>query len=204
MKLDKTKRKFLTAGGAALGASLVAGAAGMMLPKKLKFAAIQSCKPENFNIKIAKTESKRLHFKHLHTGETEDILFYSNGELLTDALADINHILRDHRTGDVERIDPKLIMHVHNLYEKLGSNSKLHIISGYRSPRTNAMLRGRSEGVAKKSYHMKGMALDIRLDDRHVRDISKTARAMARGGVGGYTKSNFVHIDTGPTRSWGA
>ncbi len=118
------------------------------------------------------------------------------------ALADINHILRDFRTGDVHPIDVQLLDLLTELHRKTGSKQPFQIISGYRSPKTNSMLSAESSGVAKRSMHLDGKAIDIRLADVNLRALHETAVSMKRGGVGMYTASNFVHVDTGRVRYW--
>tara|TARA_R110002124_G_scaffold64985_2_gene177817 strand:- start:630756 stop:631409 length:654 start_codon:yes stop_codon:yes gene_type:complete len=144
-----------------------------------------------------------LNFRNLHTGETFSGAYRVGDQYLVGALNQVNTVLRDFRTGDVHTIDPQLMDIVYTLKRLSGkAGDDFEIISGYRSPKTNAMLRGASSGVAKKSYHMKGQAIDLRLpgvSTAHLRDIAKSLKA---GGVGFYASSNFVHLDTGPVRSW--
>ncbi len=145
-----------------------------------------------------------LSFENLHTGEKiKNLPYWENGRYQRDAMAEINHILRDFRTDDVKAIDPQLIDMIYHVHQQVGSRAPFQIISGYRSPHTNAMLNRNSDGVAKKSMHMEGKAIDVRLDDRSVSDIRKAAMRMRRGGVGYYPQSDFVHLDTGRVRSWG-
>lgn len=152
---------------------------------------------------LARSVPKRaLAFHNLHTNENLDITYFADGRYDADALRKIDVILRDHRTGDVERIDPKLIDMLFDLHHQLDSSSPFHIISGYRSPKTNGALAAKSRGVAKKSLHMRGLAIDVRLPDRRLKDVRKTAIAMKRGGVGYYGKSGFVHLDVGRVRFW--
>lgn len=118
------------------------------------------------------------------------------------ALTDINAFLSDFRTGDLTNIDPQLIDLIYDIRETLGSKGTYEIISAYRSPATNDMLRQRSGGVAKNSQHLLGKAIDVRLTDIELSELRDTAIAMQRGGVGYYAESNFVHIDTGRVRRW--
>src|SRR3569832_2085999 len=124
------------------------------------------------------------------------------GELNTDALADIDHFMRDYRNGEVKIIDHELLDLLYSLNQHLRSARPFHVISGYRSPATNAMLAARSNGIAKHSLHMEGMAMDIYLPDRALGELRRAALNLRRGGVGYYPKSNFVHVDTGRVRSW--
>lgn len=148
-------------------------------------------------------DTRTLKLRHLHTGERLDITYFRNGAYDRDALDRLNHYLRDHRDGTVHRIDPGVIDFLHDLTEKLDVGKRIDIVCGYRSPRTNALLRAKSSGVAKRSLHMQGKALDIRVPGRRVRTVAKAAQSLRRGGVGSYSRSNFVHIDTGQVRSWG-
>jgi uncharacterized protein YcbK (DUF882 family) len=117
-------------------------------------------------------------------------------------LREINRILRDHRTGDVHTMDKSLLDLLYLLQTKTGRKDKFHIISGYRSPATNSMLNARSAGVAKRSYHMQGKAVDIRLPGYDLKKLHQAALTLKAGGVGCYPSSNFIHVDVGPARSW--
>lgn len=140
-------------------------------------------------------------FYHTHTGERLNIQYSLNG-CKPSTLNRLNNFLRDFRTGDVHSIDPLLLDILYGIRQKTGSRGTIEIISGYRSPKTNALLRKKSGGVARKSMHMKGQALDIRLTDLKTRDLRDVAVSLRRGGVGYYAKSDFVHIDTGRVRAW--
>lgn len=145
---------------------------------------------------------KSLEFNHLHTGESLRATFWEGGHYIPDALEDINHHLRDHRTGEVHVIDPKLMDLLHALRKRLDTDAPFRVISGYRSPKTNATLASKSGGVAKKSLHMQGMAIDIRVGDRSTSQVHKAAKSLKLGGVGAYYKSAFVHVDVGRVRYW--
>ncbi len=141
---------------------------------------------------------------HTHTGERISLTYLEDGEYVAEALRDINRFLRDFRTGEVHPINPRLLDNLHAMRRQSGSSGTFEIISGFRSPATNEMLRSKStsSGVAKKSFHMTGNAVDVRLtgvDTKVLRDIAKSLRA---GGVGFYARSDFIHIDTGRVRSW--
>lgn len=146
--------------------------------------------------------SRSLAFDCLHTGECLKIEYWAQGRYIPGALSDINKVLRDFRTGDVHTIDPKLLDLLFRLHSKLGTTAPFQVISGYRSPTTNAKLHENSNGVATHSLHMKGMAIDIRLRDRALSDVHMTALSMKGGGVGYYPQSDFVHVDVGPIRRW--
>ena len=141
-------------------------------------------------------------FHNLHTDERLRIAYWANGQYDRAGWAQINHILRDHYSGDSRVMDIRLIDLLWDLQRKLGNDNPIEIISGYRSPATNATLRRLTDGVAKQSYHTKGMAMDIRLTGTSLSQLHDTALAMRRGGVGYYPDSQFVHMDVGPVRMW--
>ena len=143
-----------------------------------------------------------LKLHNLHTEEKIDLSYFEQGEYVTEALRDISYLLRDHRTGDVLAMDPSLIDLLYDLKGVLGTEQPLQVISGYRSPKTNAALHKKSSGVASKSLHMQGRAIDICIEGVATKDIQRAAISLARGGVGYYPRSNFVHIDTGRVRTW--
>ncbi len=147
---------------------------------------------------------RRIRMTSPHTGESIDTIYWIEGEYITDALDEITYFMRDWRTDQLHRIDPRtldILAAVHNL---LDVPEQYMLLSGYRSPKTNAMLRRRSRGVAKNSRHIKGEAADVRLASRSVSQIYRAALACHGGGVGKYSRSNFVHMDCGPLRSWGS
>lgn len=148
-------------------------------------------------------ETRVLSFSHLHTGERLGAVeYFSGGAYLPDALGAINRLLRDFRSGEVGAMDPALLDLLHGLRGATGSRAPFQIISGYRSPATNDMLRQRSSGVASGSLHMKGQAIDIRLADVPLARLRDAALALRGGGVGYYPGSDFVHVDTGRVRAW--
>ncbi|MCC7127069.1 MAG: YcbK family protein [Acidobacteria bacterium] len=145
---------------------------------------------------------RRLTFEHTHTGERLAVEYAHGDAYLPDALASVNRLLRDFRTGEVHDIDKGLLDLLHGLTALTETTRPFQVISGYRSPATNATLRQRSEGVASGSLHMRGMAIDIRLADVPLAKLRKAALAAGRGGVGYYPASDFVHVDTGRVRQW--
>jgi len=148
-------------------------------------------------------DTRALAFYHTHTGEEMNITYFANGGYVKDGLKRVNYLLRDFRNNQQATIDPQLLDKLVALQRKLGSTGKFEIISAYRSPQTNAMLHAHSSGVASKSYHIQGKAIDIRLSDSDIYRIHNAALAMGNGGVGLYRGSDFVHLDTGPVRHWG-
>ena len=148
------------------------------------------------------TARRTLAFRDTHTNERLKTVYWENGNYLPGSLAKINHVLRDFRTGEVREIDVRLLDLLHQLRVRLKTKAPFEIISGYRSPATNAKLAALSGGVAKKSLHMEGMAIDIRLADRKLAVLRDTAIDLQIGGVGYYPRSNFVHVDVGRVRAW--
>lgn len=145
---------------------------------------------------------KSLRFYHTHTGETLNRVFWADGEYVPDALKDINRLLRDHRTNEVSPIEPRLLSLLERLTSLTGANDTLHVISGYRSPRTNQALADRSDGVSRHSLHMDGKAIDIRIPGRDLQSVRNAALSLRGGGVGFYPLSQFVHVDVGRVRAW--
>lgn len=154
------------------------------------------------NKAILRDSKKLLTFRNLHTNETLSTCYWDEGHYNFDALAKINHILRDHRTQEVAAIDHQLLDLLHRLHTLTKSNAPFEIISGFRSEKTNQALRKSSTGVAKRSYHMQGKAIDVRLSDVDLKVLRDKAIALNAGGVGYYRKSGFLHIDTGRPRHW--
>jgi len=181
MPLTLERRRFLTGAGAVLAVA--------------PFSSLHA--------EIAHAGNRALAFDNLHTGEKLKIEYWADGGYIPDALRSINHILRDYRNGEEHVIEPKLLDLLSVLHGRLETQSAFEVISGYRSPATNAMLHAESSGVAAKSLHMKGMAIDIRLADRSLRDLHQTALDLRAGGVGYYPSSDFVHVDVGCVRTWG-
>lgn len=148
------------------------------------------------------TECRSLSFVHTHTGETLSCTYFGAGGYLPDQLSRVNHFLRDFRTGEVHRIDPGVLDILFELRTRADRDEAFHVISGYRSPRTNAMLRRSSTGVSAHSLHMVGQAIDVRLPGFPTGKLRELALDMRRGGVGYYPASDFVHLDTGRVRFW--
>jgi uncharacterized protein YcbK (DUF882 family) len=145
---------------------------------------------------------RRIAFSSLHTGERLDIEYFRDGAYVPDAMAAIEALLRDFRTGDRHAIDPKLMDYLVEVARALGADPGFSVISGYRSPQTNAHLRDLSAGVAPHSLHMEGRAIDVRMVSVDCARLAAQARNLKRGGVGYYRGSDFVHLDTGAFRTW--
>jgi uncharacterized protein YcbK (DUF882 family) len=149
-------------------------------------------------------EARSLSFSHTHTGEKLSLVYAMGDQVLPQAQLTLNHFLRDHYSGDIGAIDPKLFDLLFALRQSLGVEGPFHVISGYRSPATNARLRKtRGGGVASHSLHMDGMAIDIRLPGVQLGDLRDAAVSLQDGGVGFYQHEDFVHVDTGRVRQWG-
>ena len=177
------RRGVLKLGGLALGAALM---------PRLALA----------NQGSSATAERSLSLYNNHTREHLDTIYWVEGEYVPEALADINHLLRDHRTDQVAAMDPELLDLLHALGRKIDARQPFHVISGYRSPKTNARLRKRSKKVAKRSQHMYGKAVDLYLPGHKLADLRRAALSLRRGGVGYYPRSNFIHVDTARVRFW--
>lgn len=188
---DSTLSKSLLGRRRVLGFGLGVAAVALASPLKGALAA------------LPQSGARTLSFVSTHTDDKITATYWRDGAYDTGALKDINHVLRDFRTGDVAQIDPQLLDLLVDLHRRAGSRKPFQIISAYRSPKTNAMLASASNGgVAKRSLHMDAKAIDIRLSDVALSDLRQTALGMTAGGVGYYPKSDFVHVDTGRVRQW--
>lgn len=178
-------RRALLQGGAAL-------AMGAILPFSVVFPAraMRGAAPRDLTL------------HNLHTSEICRVTYFEHGKYVPGALEEINHVLRDHRTGDVHAMDRDLLDLLHRLRVTLGTEKPYQIISGYRSPASNAKLHAHSSGVAKRSMHMEGKATDIRVEGLNLAHLRDAAKSLHGGGVGYYPESQFVHVDTGKIRYW--
>jgi len=145
---------------------------------------------------------KRLRLYHIHTGESIDTVYWADGQYHYQELRYLNRFFRDYHTDEIHPIDVRLFEYLHGIDRLLGGNHLFYILSAYRSPRTNELLRRHNRGVAKKSFHVQGKAVDIRLTDMRLSAMRRAALALKAGGVGYYPRSNFLHIDTGTPRYW--
>jgi uncharacterized protein YcbK (DUF882 family) len=145
----------------------------------------------------------RLRLLHTHTGERLDVVFKRAGAYIPEALERVDHFLRDHRTGEVHHYDPRLLDLLVDLTAAVGrAGSEIHVICGYRAPWSNEYLRTHTTGVAKHSLHMQAEAIDIRLPGLKTSLFRDAALTLHRGGVGYYSRSNFIHVDVGRVRRW--
>ena len=185
MALTIGRRRLLVGAGAAFAVAPFSSALADVVPQ------------------VAAQGARTLAFNNIHTGEKLKIDYWVDGTYVPDALQTINHLLRDYRNGQVHVIEPKLLDLLTVLRSRLETTEALEVISGYRSPATNAMLHAESHGVAAKSLHMQGMAIDIRIPGRALSVLHDMALNLRAGGVGYYPTSDFVHVDVGRVRHWG-
>lgn len=146
---------------------------------------------------------RRINMYSGRTGESIDTIYWIEGEYIPEVIKEINHFMRDWRSDDVKKMDPRNFDIMAAAHRLMDVNEPYMLLSGYRSPATNAMLRSQSKGVARNSLHMKGQAADLRLKSRNVGQMARAAKACGGGGVGTYSRSDFVHMDCGPVRTWG-
>ncbi len=151
---------------------------------------------------LTRPSERRLSFHHTHTDERLSLVYHDGRRYLPESLRRIDRFLRDFRTEEIHPIDPRLLDILYTVTLSTGARGRFEVISGYRSPKTNAMLRTKSSGVAKHSLHMQGKAIDVRLSDVDCGALRKCAVSLKQGGVGYYPRSNFVHLDTGRYRTW--
>lgn len=151
---------------------------------------------------MAAAESRTIALFNTHTGESLEVTYFAAGGYQDEALRRLNTFLRDHRTGDVGVMDPALFDYLTDVAQAAGADPSFEVISGYRSPASNEMLRAQGSGVARNSLHLQGKAIDVRLKGVGSDRLSEVALDLARGGVGYYARSDFVHLDIGRVRSW--
>jgi len=148
------------------------------------------------------SNTRSLAIYNLHTNEYFNSIYWKSGRYIPEAIKSIEYMFRDHYNGRERPIDTKLLDLLHKIQRKLGDSKPFHLISGYRSPDTNARLRNRNKKVARKSLHMYGMAADIRMPGQSLKKLRRAAYELKEGGVGYYPRSNFVHLDVGKVRYW--
>ena len=187
------RRNFLqAAGSAAFNAALVGGVgANIIAPACATQPAART-----------PVHARQVAFVNTHTGDTFSDAYWENGNYVPDAMAAINSVMRDHRSGEIHAIDPRLLDQLHGLNGLVEASAPFQIISGYRSPATNETLHEQSSGVATRSLHMDGRAIDIRIRGVELPRLRDAALGMNAGGVGYYEASDFIHVDTGRVRRW--
>ena len=146
---------------------------------------------------------RRLKLINNRTGERLNIIYYADGEYIPEAIDELSYLARDWRRDEIMPIDTRTLDMSAAMYKKLDTPEPFQLISGYRTPETNSMLRRNGRGVAKNSYHTRGMAVDLTMQSRSVAQMYRAAMSLKAGGVGRYTRSHFVHVDCGPNRTWG-
>lgn len=164
--------------------------------------AAYSVSPVRVNASQSMLGVKELSFYNLHTQERCQGNYWVDGLYQEETLASFSHLLRDHRQNIAAPMDKRLYELLYQLNRTLNVSEEFHVISGYRSPATNQMLAGKSSAVAKKSYHMRAMAMDIAIPEVKLSQLREAAISLQLGGVGYYPESGFIHVDTGPVRSW--
>ncbi len=172
------------------------------LKKSLSVAVGLVATPAIVHPAFANFGAYKVSFRNAHTGESFSGVYRVGNKYLPEAFKQINYVMRDFRTNDVKMIDPHLLDLMYWMHFQSGSGKPFEVISGYRSPKTNNMLRSASSGVAKRSMHMEGRAVDLRLEGTGLSKLRKIAIEMKSGGVGYYPRSNFLHVDTGRVRQW--
>jgi len=184
-----SRRSFLgrTLGSAAGLAVATSGAPGQLLASDVA----KKSQPE-----------RSLSLRNIHTLDEIEVTYWSDGKYIDDAVLRISHHMRDHRENETLLMDPNLLDFLWAVRQKVDPTMRFDVISGYRTPKTNAMLRKRSRNVAKFSYHMVGRAVDISTHQSSIAAVRDAGLAVKKGGVGYYPSSRFVHLDTGPLRHW--
>ncbi|QSX35698.1 DUF882 domain-containing protein [Shewanella sedimentimangrovi] len=165
-------------------------------------AALASMVPSKAMASRSTKGSRMLSLYNRHTGETHKGVYWIDGKYQKEALEDFSYLLRDHRQNVAAPMDKRVFDLLFQLQNRLDTSKTIHVISGYRSPQTNALLASKSNGVAKKSLHMKGMAIDIAIPGVPLNKLRDAACALKLGGVGYYPESGFVHVDCGAVRRW--
>ena len=199
------RRSFLSLGAQAAvvsaGALVAHPAMAMVIPQR-KPALAPAIPQQKPDIARPAGAERKISFKNIHTGDVFSGVYRVGDTYLPDAFNKINFVMRDHRSQDLFPIDPRVLDIMYQVHRATGSREPFKILSGYRCPKTNAMLRAKSGGVAKNSLHMTGQAVDVQLDNFSMRRVRDIAVALGAGGVGYYRRSNFVHMDSGAVRSW--
>lgn len=198
--MDPQRRALILGGGALVGSAAVGAGLALRPSAPPPTPAARIAAPAVQTRPAA--DVRRLFLHNLHTGDTVKTVYWADGRYIDGALADARFALRDWRNGQQHEMDAGLFDLFHELSARLETDRPFQIISGYRSPATNAALHARSSGVASRSLHMQGMATDIRVEGVDLAHVRKAALSLGRGGVGYYPASNFVHVDTGRVRQW--
>jgi uncharacterized protein YcbK (DUF882 family) len=188
-----SRRRLLSLG---LGAAAAAAAPGLAQAHGRVLSPVLGKRPS------LGAAARQAFLHNTHTGESLKAVYWENGKYVPDALASLMKVLRDWRNGEEHLMDPRVFDLLHTITARVESSQPIQIISGYRSPQTNAAMHAKSSQVASNSYHTKGMATDIRIPGVDLTHLHKAALSLKAGGVGFYPVSNFVHVDVGPVRTW--
>ena len=218
--MEFARRQFLTLGAGAIAAATGASAFGG-LGHAARLARVQTghelvhpvmetplvsaaapAPAAQLTTALPVAEIRRASIHNLHTGEMLDAVYWENGKYVPDALSEAMRVMRDWRNGQEHVMDPRLFDLLHAIQSKLDVKTPFQLVSGYRSPQTNAMLHAESGQVASHSQHMLGRASDIRVEGVELANLHKAAQSLQAGGVGFYPVSDFVHVDVGPVRQW--
>lgn len=202
MPVIAARRQLLIGFGAATAAAAVPAVVQSQLLNPSPLAAPAIAPSPTPTLSAIAAEVRRVSLHNLHTGDKFDEVYWEKGAYVPDALAAAQHALRDWRNGEEHFMDPKLFDLLHSLTAKLETQAPFQIISGYRSPTTNAAMHARSSAVAEHSQHMEGKASDIRIEGVELANLHKAALSLKAGGVGYYPVSNFVHVDVARVRQW--
>ncbi|MDB5443210.1 MAG: Twin-arginine translocation pathway signal [Phenylobacterium sp.] len=200
--MQAARRQVLFGFGAAAAAAAIPSVMQGEILKLAPLAAPNISAPTPQALTSALADVRRVVLHNLHTGDRFDEVYWQKGAYVPDAMAAAQHALRDWRNGEEHFMDPKLFDLLHAISQKLETRAPFQIISGYRSPTSNAAMHAHSSGVAEHSQHMQGKASDIRLDGVELSNLHKAALSLQAGGVGLYPVSNFVHVDVARVRSW--
>lgn len=193
----KSRRHFLRLSGL-----VIVGSMGV-LNDTLVSSAVAGTLSQNLpKVASTLTNERQLSLVNIHTGEKLSSVYFSNGSFQASAVEDISQLLRDHRTGDIHPMDPAVLDFLSAIANRLEVDPEFHVISGFRSAQTNTALQKAGRNVARKSFHLLGQAVDVRMPGVEVDRLHQTALALQLGGVGLYRGQDFIHIDTGPVRRW--
>ncbi|MDR0807363.1 MAG: YcbK family protein [Enterobacteriaceae bacterium] len=195
-KINHHRRKWLAIGGAALGLSLIPGIVTAASTKSTSKTA-----SSNKTTNKSQTKTRTLLIKNINTNETIQSTYFNGKSYNKAELARLDHLFRDRRTNQVKAIDPKLFDKLYQLQKQFG-NRQIEVICGYRTTGSNSAMHSKNKNVAKNSYHTLGKAVDIRIVGVPLKSLRDAALKLKSGGVGYYPSNNFVHVDTGPERSW--
>jgi uncharacterized protein YcbK (DUF882 family) len=188
--MNLSRRSVLSFGGGAIVSAAAAGWAGPALAAPAL-------------VGLRDTGARTLSFNCYNSGERlKATTYWADGKYIPDALSEINYALRDDRSGEVRAIEPKVLDLLHRISRKLEASGHFELYSGYRSPKTNAMLRRASSQVASHSLHMDGQAVDITLPGKSLVHVYQAALSLQAGGVGYYPDADFLHVDVGRVRRW--